>query len=131
MNRKPRLVILNPTCLEVLEAHRAYLDQSGVEWVANPNFMSLRAEDVDATLAGANALILPSSIRQLPSADQMQRHASLKVLSIAASGYDWLDVDAATARGIVVTFAPIPEGIEVVADLTFGLMLAVARQIPH
>jgi len=128
---KPRSVILNPTCLEVLEAHRAYLDQSGVEWVAEPGFMSLRAEDADAALSGANALILPSSIRTLPSAEQMQRHSTLKVLSIAASGYDWLDVDAATACGIVVTFAPVREGIEVVADMTFGLMLAVARQIPH
>jgi len=131
MNGKPRLVILNPTCLEVLEAHRAHLDRSGVEWVAEPRFMSLRAEDADAVLAGANALILPSSIRALPTAEQMQRNSSLKVLSIAASGYDWLDVEAATACGIVVTFAPIRGGIEVVADMTFGLMLAVARQIPH
>jgi phosphoglycerate dehydrogenase-like enzyme len=128
---KPRLLILNPTCLEVIEAHRAHLDKSGVDWVGDPKFASLRAEDVDAMLARANALILPSSIRTLPSAEQMQRHSSLKVLSIAASGYDWLDVDAATARGIVVTFAPIREGVEVVADMTFGLMLAVARQIPH
>jgi phosphoglycerate dehydrogenase-like enzyme len=82
-------------------------------------------------LADANALILPSSIRTLPSAEHMERHSSLKVLSIAASGYDWLDVDAATARGIVVTFAPIREGVEVVADMAFGLTLAVARQIPH
>lgn len=131
MKAKSRLVILNPTCLEVLEAHRAYLEQAGVEWAADSSFMSLRAEDVDAKLAGANALILPSSIRTLPSAEQMHRHSSLKVLSIAASGYDWLDVDAATARGIVVTIAPIREGVEVVADMTFGLMLAVARQIPH
>jgi D-3-phosphoglycerate dehydrogenase / 2-oxoglutarate reductase len=131
MNPKSRLLILNPTCLEVLEAHRAHLDQSGVDWVADPSFMSLRTENVDSALAGANALILPSSIRTLPSAEQMRRHPSLKVLSIAASGYDWLDVDAATARGIVVTFAPIREGVEVVADMAFGLMLAVARQIPH
>jgi len=131
MKTKRRLVILNPTCLEVLEAQRAHLDQSGVEWVADPSFMSLRAEDVDATLAGANALILPSSIRTLPSAEQMRRHASLKVLSIAASGYDWLDVEAATANGIVVTNAPVREGIEVVADMTWALLLAVARQVPH
>lgn len=128
---KPRLVILNPTCLEVIEAHWAHLDQSGVEWGASPSLMSLKPADVDSVLTGASALILPSSIRTLPSAEQMQRHSSLKVLSIAASGYDWLDVDAATACGIVVTFAPIREGSETVADMAFGLMLAVARQIPH
>jgi len=131
MKTKPRLVILNPTCLEVLAAHRAYLDQSGVEWVADPSFMSLRAENADATLAGADALILPSSIRTLPSAEQMQRHSTLKVLSIAASGYDWLDVEAATKNGIIITNAPVPQGIEVVADMMWALLLAVARQIPH
>jgi phosphoglycerate dehydrogenase-like enzyme len=61
----------------------------------------------------------------------MRRHTSLKVLSISASGYDWLDVDAATANGIVVTYAPVREGVEVVADMTWALMLAVARQVPH
>jgi D-3-phosphoglycerate dehydrogenase / 2-oxoglutarate reductase len=131
MNRKPRLVILNPTCLEVLEAHRAHLNQSGLDWVADPAFASLRPGDADAAMDGADALILPAAVRRLPSAEQMQRHSSLRILSIAASGYDWLDVDAATARGIVVTFAPIREGVEVVADMTFGLMLAVARQIPY
>jgi D-3-phosphoglycerate dehydrogenase len=61
----------------------------------------------------------------------MRRHSGLKVLSIAASGYDWLDVEAATQNGIVVTNAPVQEGVEVVADMTWALLLATARQIPH
>jgi phosphoglycerate dehydrogenase-like enzyme len=79
----------------------------------------------------ADALILPASLRHLPLAEHMERHKRLQVLSIAASGYDWLDVEAATRCGIVVTYAPVREGTEVVADLTWGLMLSVARQIPH
>jgi D-3-phosphoglycerate dehydrogenase len=131
MSERPLLVILNPTCLDVLEAHRDYLDSSGVTWIADPAFRSLGQDQVDGVLAGADALILPSSLRNLPLAEHMERHSALKVLSIAASGFDWLDVEAATRSGIVVTHAPIREGVEVVADMTWGLMLAVARQIPH
>jgi len=128
---KPRLVILNPTCLDVLDAHRDYLDARGVRWTADPVFRSLRPDQVNDVLADADALILPASLRHLPLAEHMQRHTDLKVLSIAASGFDWLDVEAATRCGIVVTYAPVREGVEVVADMTWGLMLAVARQIPH
>jgi len=131
MKRKPRLVILNPTCLEVLEAHRSHLDGTGLDWRAEIEFCSLQERDVDDVLAGADGLILPASIRDLPRGEHMRRHSSLKVLSIAASGYDWLDVEATTQNGIVVTNAPVREGVEVVADMTWGLMLAVARQIPH
>lgn len=131
MKSKPRLVILNPTCLEVLEAHRARLDSLSLDWRAEAGFCSLQESDVDSALQGADALILPASIRDLPRAEQMRRHASLKVLSIAASGYDWLDIAAATENGIVVTNAPVREGVEVVADMTWALLLAVARQVPH
>jgi phosphoglycerate dehydrogenase-like enzyme len=131
MNLSPRLVILNPTCLEVIEMHRAYLNSSGVRAIADPTFAKLRQEDIEAALTDADALILPSSIRSLPSVELMCRHVSIKVLSIAASGYDWLDVEGATRCGIVVTYAPVLDGVEVVADMTFGLMLAAARQIPY
>lgn len=130
MGRK-RLVILNPTCLEVIDAHRGRLDASGVEWLGEPSFASLQSDQVEGVLAGANALILPASIRTLPEAELMRRHGGLEVLSIAASGWDWLDVEAATAHGIVVTYAPAAAGVEVVADMAFALMLAVARQLPH
>jgi D-3-phosphoglycerate dehydrogenase / 2-oxoglutarate reductase len=125
------LLILNPTCLEVVESHRAHLDASGLDWHADPGFCALRESQIDSVLQGADALILPSAIRDLPRAGHMRRHRSLKVLSIAASGYDWLDLNAATANGIVVTNAPVKEGVEVVADMTWALLLAVARQVPH
>lgn len=131
MKPKPRLVILNPTCLEVLEAHRAQLDASGLDWRAEPGFCTLRESEVDSVLQDADGLILPAAIRDLPRAEHMRRHASLKVLSIAASGYDWLDVESATEHGIIVTNAPVKEGVEVVADMTWALLLAVARQVPH
>ncbi len=130
MSERPRLLVLNPTCLEVLETHRAFLDASGISWAGDPAFAALGERQADAVLEGAEAVILPAAVRHLPTAEQMERHRRLRVLSIAASGWDWLDVGAATARGIVVTYAPATEGVEVVADMVWGLMLAAARQIP-
>ena len=54
----------------------------------------------------------------------------LKVVSQVAVGYDNIDVDAATARGIVVTNTP---GVltESTADLTLALILSVARRVPE
>lgn len=131
MKTRPRIVLLNPTCLDVLAPLRGWIDSLGVEFVAEESIRTLHDGDVDRVFAGADALIVPAIIRTLPHAEHMERHKSLKVLSIAANGYDWLDVAVATRHGIVVTNAPAREGIEVVADLAFGLMLAVARQIPH
>jgi len=129
--KAPRITLLNPTCLDVLPLHRDWIGTLGVEFVANEAIRTLQLEQVDTIFEGADALILPAMIRSLPHAEHMARHKSMKALSIAASGFDWLDLAAATRHGIVVTNAMPQEGIEVVADLTIGLMIAVARQIPH
>jgi glyoxylate reductase len=52
----------------------------------------------------------------------------LKVISNMAVGYNNIDVEAATRRGILVTNTP---GVltETTADLTFALLLATARRI--
>lgn len=52
----------------------------------------------------------------------------LKVVAVYAVGYNNVDVAAAAARGIVVTNTP-DALTETTADLTWGLMLAVARRI--
>jgi D-3-phosphoglycerate dehydrogenase len=51
----------------------------------------------------------------------------LKVLAVRGVGYDSVDVEAATQRGLPVLVAP--GFTESVADYTFGLMLGVARQV--
>jgi glyoxylate reductase len=53
---------------------------------------------------------------------------NLKVICSYSSGYDHIDIEAATSRGIYVTYvADIPA--EATADLTFGLILSCARNI--
>lgn len=60
--------------------------------------------------------------------EALARAAKLRVISNYAVGYDNVDVEAATRRGIMVTNTP---GVltETTADLAFALMLAVGRRI--
>lgn len=54
----------------------------------------------------------------------------LRVVGRAGVGLDNIDLEAATRAGIVVTFAP-GASANAVAELTLGLMLALARRIPQ
>lgn len=60
----------------------------------------------------------------------IKRAKRLRVISNIAVGYDNIDIDEATKKGIIVTNTP---GVltETVADLTVGLMLAIARRLPE
>ena len=60
--------------------------------------------------------------------DLMNRATHLKVVSNMAVGYNNIDIEAATKKGIMVTNTP---GVltETTADLTFALMMATARRL--
>ena len=60
--------------------------------------------------------------------DRLGRLPSLVVVADCAVGYDNVDVAAATARGIAVTHTP-DVLTEATADLTWALILAVARRL--
>jgi len=56
--------------------------------------------------------------------------SKLKVIGRAGIGVDNIDVDAATARGILVMNAPSGNVVST-AELTVGLMFSLARKIAH
>jgi phosphoglycerate dehydrogenase-like enzyme len=125
------LAVLNATCLDVVESQRQWIESLGVKLLAEQSFRSADRARLKDILRDVDAIILPASVRAAPSDQEMADAPRLKVCAIAASGYEWLDVTAATRHGIVVTYAPGGEGAEVVADLTWGLLLAATRQIVH
>src|SRR6202044_877239 len=55
--------------------------------------------------------------------------SKLQIIGRAGAGLDNIDVPAATAAGIVVVSTPDQNSISV-AELTLGMMLALARKIP-
>lgn len=62
-------------------------------------------------------------------AELLDQYPNLRVYSNRAVGYDNVDVEAATQRGVLICNTP---GVldASVADLTLGLLLCLARQIP-
>jgi D-3-phosphoglycerate dehydrogenase / 2-oxoglutarate reductase len=86
------------------------------------------AIDPKAAVADADALIVRSAVQA--DAALIDSARNLRVIGRAGVGVDNIDVDVATRRGIVVMNAPGASAVSV-AELTFGLMLAMARHIPH
>jgi lactate dehydrogenase-like 2-hydroxyacid dehydrogenase len=62
------------------------------------------------------------------SAALMDKAPRLRLIALTSVGFDMVDIDAATKRGILVTNTP-DVLTDTVADLTFALMLAAARRI--
>lgn len=58
----------------------------------------------------------------------MQRAKRLRIVANFGAGFDNVDVEYATSRGILVTNSPDPV-IEPTAELAFALMLSVARRV--
>lgn len=75
-----------------------------------------------------DALIVRSASKV--SADVLERGTNLKIIGRAGVGVDNIDVQAATARGIIVINSP--DGNTIAAtEHTFAMMLAVSRNIPQ
>jgi D-3-phosphoglycerate dehydrogenase len=84
-------------------------------------------EGLPAALADADALVVRSAVQV---DDALMEHApKLRVVGRAGVGVDNIDADAATRRGIVVMNTPGANAVAV-AELTIGLMLALARKLP-
>lgn len=64
------------------------------------------------------------------NSELMDAAPNLKVIANLAVGFDNIDVDAATQRGIVVSNTPNVL-TDTTADLTFSLLMATARRIPE
>lgn len=75
-----------------------------------------------------DALVVRSATKV--TAQVIEAGERLRVIGRAGSGVDNIDVDAATQRGIMVVNAPASNNVAV-AELTLGLLLGLARQIPQ
>ncbi|HKA01310.1 MAG TPA: phosphoglycerate dehydrogenase [Candidatus Solibacter sp.] len=79
-------------------------------------------------LAEADALLVRSAVQV--SKDVLAKAPKLRVIGRAGVGVDNVDLDAATAAGVLVMNTPGGNAISV-AEHTLALMLAMARRIPQ
>ena len=116
----PKILISDPIAPRGVELLRAEGWQV-VECHANP------PEMLAAELADATAWILRSGTRVTPQV--LEQAPALKVIGRAGIGVDNIDLDSATRRGILVMNTPGGSAISV-AEHTWALLLALARQLP-
>lgn len=101
----------------ILRANAKVDDQSGIS-----------AEDLLTAIPDCDALIVRG--RTKVTAPVMDAASRLKVIGRAGVGVDNIDLGAAKKRDITVVNAPLSTTLAV-AELTFGLLLTLAREIPR
>jgi D-3-phosphoglycerate dehydrogenase len=115
----PKILIAEPLAAAGIELLRA---QKGWDIVvSNPKEYSQHLADCDALL-----------VRSVVQVDRavLERAPKLRVIGRAGVGVDNVDLDAATAAGVLVMNTPGGNAISV-AEHTLALMLAMARHIPQ
>ena len=85
-------------------------------------------EELSARAANAEGLL--ALLTDRVDAALIEHCPHLRAIANYAVGYDNIDLDAATARGIAVGNTP-DVLTEATADLTFALLLAAARKLPE
>src|SRR2546426_817907 len=109
---------LPPSALELLRAE--------ADWIVDAR-SGRQPSALAADLADADALL----VRSATKVDRrlLEAAPNLRIVARAGTGVDNVDVDAASARGILVVNAPGANSISV-AEHACALMLALARLIP-
>jgi D-3-phosphoglycerate dehydrogenase len=85
-------------------------------------------EELVEKIADADAVMVRSKPKL--TKDILEQAKRLKVIGRAGVGVDNIDVDFATKKGIIVVNAPAAS-TTTVAEHTFGMILALARKLPH
>lgn len=110
------------------------LDDSGLELFRGvPEFEPVCADGWDlqkitAELVSCDALVVRSKTRV--TAEMLKNAIRLKVIGRAGMGVDNIDVQSASARGILVMNTPGGNAMAA-AEHTLALMLALARHVPQ
>ena len=122
----PRVLITVPGFGRASAAPLERLTAAGCVVIPNPTGVRLTEDQVFGLVGDVEAIIAgtePLTARVLAAAPR------LRIIARRGVGFDAVDVEAATAKGIVVS-TTVGVLSDAVADHAFGLLLAVARQIP-
>ena len=108
------------------------LDESGQSILRSSaqvdNKSGISADDLLRVISEYDALIVRGRTKVTTSV--MEAGSRLKVIGRAGVGVDNIDLEAAKKHGVTVVNAPMSTTLAV-AELTFALLLALAREIPR
>jgi D-3-phosphoglycerate dehydrogenase len=127
MPAKYKVLITSTSFNKIDPLPRERLIQHGCEIVDNPFNRPLKENDLIPLLKDVDGVIAGLDEYSRKAIFSSQR---LKVISRYGVGLDNINLEAAKERGILVVNTP-EVNTQAVADLTFGLMLAVCRMIPQ
>jgi len=113
---------VSPATLAVLK------QEAGWNVVTADAIAKLGPGGLETELADADGLVVRSAVQV--DAKLLESAPKLRVVGRAGVGVDNIDTAAATHRGIVVMNTPGANAVAV-AELTVGLMVAMARSIPR
>jgi D-3-phosphoglycerate dehydrogenase len=117
-------ILVTDHVFEHLDRERELLEPLGCELVLAPG--TEEAQLVDA-VRDADAMLVCYAAVTAPVVEAAAE-AGCRVISRYGIGYDNIDVDAATANGVLVTYVP-DYCIDEVADHTLAMLLALARGV--
>ena len=112
-------------CDPVHEDGIKILKDAGFEVDVDPN---ISYEELKEKVRDYNVLVVRS--RTKVTREIIEAGENLRVVGRAGAGIDNIDVEAAKEKGIIVLNTPEAPAIAV-AELTMGLLLSLARQIPR
>jgi D-3-phosphoglycerate dehydrogenase / 2-oxoglutarate reductase len=106
------------------------ISERGVELLKAAGWkIALTTKDtLNAEIADADALVVRSATKVTP--ELLEKAPRLRVVGRAGVGVDNIDLEEATRRGVLVMSTPGGNAVSV-AEHTFALLLALARQVPR
>lgn len=116
----PRILVSDPLPAEIIETLRG---EAEVEVVSG-----LTPAQLAEKVPGFDALVVRSQSKV--TKEVIAAGTSLKIIGRAGVGVDNIDVEAATARGVVVVNSPEGNTISA-AEHTLAVLLAAARHVPQ
>ena len=118
---KVLVATVKPFAAEAVEGIRQIAVQAGYELALLEKYAD--QSDFVAAIADADALIIRSD---QATREVIEAGKNLKIIVRAGAGYDNIDLEAATEKGVVVMNTP-GQNANAVAELTLGMMVYLAR----
>lgn len=119
--KKVLIATEKPFAPVAVEGIKGVLDQAGYEMILLEKYASI--DEWKQAAADVDAMIIRSD---KATADVIEAAKNLKVIVRAGAGYDNIDLEACTKRGIVAMNTP-GQNSNAVAELAFGMMIYQIR----